>query len=105
MGGVNLNAVISQKYVRSEVYINRGDKAENKRVFDLLNERKPQIEEAFGDHLTWERMDDKVTSRIKFQRDDVDAFDPTDWAEINGFLSDAVVRMEKVFRPEVRRIH
>jgi hypothetical protein len=105
MGGVNLNAVISQKYVRSEIYINRGDAAENKRVFDLLADRKREIEEAFGDRLTWERMDDKVTSRIKYQRDDVDAFDPADWPEINEFLSDAVIRMERAFRPEVRRIH
>jgi hypothetical protein len=50
-------------------------------------------------------MDDKVTSRIKYQRDDVDAFDPADWQEINEFLSDAVIRMEKAFQLEVRRIH
>jgi hypothetical protein len=105
MSGVNLNAVISQKYVRSEIYINRGEQAENKRVFDLLTQRKAEIEKEFGDPLTWERMDDKVTSRIKWQRDDVDAFDPADWEEINGFLSDAIIRMERAFRPEVRRIH
>jgi Domain of unknown function (DUF4268) len=86
-------------------YINRGDAAENKRGFDLLAERKDEFERAFGDQLTWERMDDKVTSRIKYQRDDVDAFDPADWQEINDSLSDAVIRMEKAFHPEVRRIH
>jgi Domain of unknown function (DUF4268) len=105
MGGVSLNVAISQKYVRAEIYINRGDKAENKRVFDLLAARKREIEEAFGHPLTWERMDDKVTSRIKYQRGDIDAFDPTDWPVINEFLSGAVIRMENAFRPEVRRIH
>lgn len=105
MAGVNLNAVVSQKFVRSEIFINRGDKAENKRVFDLFANRKRDIEEGFGDRLTWERMDDKVTSRVKYQRDDVDPFDSADWQEINEFLGDAIVRMERTFRPEVRRIH
>ncbi|MBI1892949.1 MAG: DUF4268 domain-containing protein [Candidatus Rokubacteria bacterium] len=105
MAGGGLTAVVSQKYARAEVFIDRGDRGENKRVFDLFANRKREIEEAFGDRLAWERMDDKVTSRIKFQRDDVVAFDSAGWQEINEFLSDAIIRMERTFRPEVRRIH
>lgn len=104
MSGVNLNVVISQRYARAEIYINRGAKTENKRVFDLLIQNKEEIEKNFGDKLIWERMDDNVTSRIKYQLDNVDAFDSADWIKINNFLVDAVLRFEKTFTSEIKRI-
>ncbi len=47
-------------------------------------------------------MEDKITSRIKYQLDDVNAFEKDDWEKINKFLIDATIRMEKVFEKEVR---
>jgi hypothetical protein len=104
MSGVGLNLVVTQKYARCEVYINRGSQEENKRIFDYFLKSKDEIEKVFGDALVWERMEDKVTSRIKFQLDGVNAFEKDDWDRTNKFLIDATTRMEKVFSPYVKKL-
>ena len=104
MGGVSISVVISQKYARAEVFINRGNREENKKIFDYFNNRKEQIEKEFGNSLIWERMDDKITSRIKYQLDNVNAFEKEDWQKINDFLIDATIKMEKVFAKEVKNL-
>jgi len=99
ISGVSINLVITQKSVRAEIYINRGTQQENKRVFEYLESRKAEIHKAFGEALIWDRMPSNVTSRIKCQLDNVNAFEAHCWDKINTFFLDSVVRMEKVFRP------
>ena len=36
MGGVSISIVVSQTYARTEVFINRGDQEENKKIFDYF---------------------------------------------------------------------
>lgn len=102
MSGVTLNLVVTQKYARTEVYINRGSQEENKRIFDIFYKSKDKIESELGQEIAWERMSDKITSRIKFQLDGVSVFNKEDWSKMNIFLIDAVTKMEKVFVPYVR---
>ena len=104
MSGISINLVISKKYARSEIYINRGNKDENKKIFDYFFNLKDQIERDFGYKLTWERMEDNVTSRIKYQKDDVDISNKDDWGEMNLFLIDGAVRMRKAFKEPVRKL-
>ncbi|MDD3285179.1 MAG: DUF4268 domain-containing protein [Patescibacteria group bacterium] len=104
MSGVSANLVISKKYARVEIYINRGDKEENKKIFDYFYAIKDEIESGFGDNLIWERMEDNVTSRIKYQLDGVDVSDEADWPKMNKFLIDVVVRMMKSFKEPVRKL-
>ncbi|MFA5029898.1 MAG: DUF4268 domain-containing protein [Patescibacteria group bacterium] len=104
MGGVSLNIVISKNYARAEIYINRGDQNENKKFFDYFFNNKEKIEGEFGSSLIWERMDNKITSRIKCQLDGVNAHEKEDWDKINQFLIDVVERMEKVFKKQVREL-
>ncbi|MCX7049755.1 MAG: DUF4268 domain-containing protein, partial [Candidatus Sumerlaeota bacterium] len=59
----------SGRRVRSEVYIDRGDQEENKRVFDDLQASKKAIEKELKSHLQWERLDDKRACRIALYRD------------------------------------
>ncbi|MCX6740819.1 MAG: DUF4268 domain-containing protein, partial [Candidatus Parcubacteria bacterium] len=101
MSGVGLNLVISHTYARVEIYINRGDRDDNKQIFDYFYHEKESIEKEFGSPLIWERMEDKVTSRIKYQLDGVNAFEKEDWVKINQFLIDATIRMEKIFKKQV----
>lgn len=102
MQGVSMSVVISKTYARSEVFINRGDKEENKKIFDYFYSHKVEIEKEFGASLIWERMDNKVTSRIKYQLENVNAFEKEEWPKINEFLIDATVKMQKVFVTKVR---
>jgi len=105
MSGVSINIVISKKYARSEIYINRGTKEENKKIFDYFFAQKDNIESDFGKDLTWERMEDNVTSRIKNQLDGVDVSNKDDWEKMNWFLIDSAIRMDKAFRKHVSKIN
>lgn len=53
---------------RVEIYIDKGDSAENKRLFDWLAENQDSIEQELGGSLAWERLDDKQASRIAMYR-------------------------------------
>ena len=54
--------------VRSEIYIDTGDKVKNKEIFDKLYAIKDDIENKIKNKLEWERMDDKQGSRIALYR-------------------------------------
>lgn len=105
MSGVGIDMVISKKCARSEIYINRGTKEENKKIFDYFFKQKDQIEADFGKELTWERKEDNVTSRIKNQLDGVDVSNKKDWEKMNKFLIDSVTRMDKAFRKYISKIN
>lgn len=104
MSGVNLNVVISRTFARTEIFINRGTVAENKKIFDHFFTHKEQIEKEFGAPLSWERMDEKVTSRIKWQLDGVSAFEESDYPKINAFVIDGIERMKKAFSSLVKEL-
>jgi len=103
-GGFNLNLVISKKYARAEIYINRGEMEENKKAFDSLYNLKDEIEKEFGGKLTWERMEDNVTSRIKHQLDGVSVINEEDWPKMNEFMIDAAERMHRAFKDPIRKL-
>jgi hypothetical protein len=105
LSGVNLNVVVSGKYCRCEITFNTGDKDNNKKLFDFLFESKDKIEENFGHKLEWDRMDENVTSRIKYQKDDLSYFEKDDWAEINEFLIVNSIKMEKAFAEKMKSLN
>ena len=105
MTGININMVVSRNYARGEIYFNRGSQEENKWCFDFIQERKNQIEKEFGEPLIWERMDDKVSSRIKAQRDDVSIYEKEDWDKMIDYMVDVAERMEKAFRNPVKQLN
>jgi hypothetical protein len=105
MSGVNLNMVVSRSYARGEIYFNRGSKEENKWCFDFIEERKEQIEKDFGGQLLWERMDDKVSCRIKAQLDGVSVYDREDWGKMINYLVNISARMVKAFDNPVKQLN
>jgi len=52
------------KRARVELLIDVSDATLTKRIFDALGENKADIETAFGEPLSWERMDGRSTVRI-----------------------------------------
>lgn len=105
MSGVNLNLVVSKNYCRSEIYFNRGSQDANKALFDYTLTMKEQIEHEFGQALEWERMDDKVSCRIKFEKQGVSYFEKEDWQTMIDFLIDVAERMEKAFRVPIKKMN
>jgi hypothetical protein len=49
-----------------ELYIDRGNAEENKRIFDKLFEHKDEIEAIFGAPLEWQRMNERRSSRVRY---------------------------------------
>ena len=105
MSGVNLAVVISSNYCRSEITFSTGTQENNKYLFDYIFKLKDKIEEKFGAKLTWERMDENVTCRIKYQLDGVSYFERNDWSKMNEFLIDSSTRMEKAFNESIKALN
>jgi hypothetical protein len=106
MSGVSFNPAISNRYARVEVYISRGDRSENKFIFDHLAERKGEIEAAFGSALEWERLDDKKDARIKYETSlNANYFDRENWPSMMEFMLTNYARLEKAFRGEIARVN
>lgn len=105
MSSVNLAVVVSSNYCRAEITINRGNKEENKELFDYLYLMREEIENNFGEILVWERMDENITCRIKKQFDGLSYFEQDDWSQINKKLNDYSCRMEKAFRDPVKKLN
>lgn len=101
--GVGLNFAATQWYGRAELYIDRGDKAENEAIFDQLSADKEAIERDFGSSLTWERLDEKRACRIKAEAPG-DVFDQEQWPAMTGYMTDAMVRMEQIIKPRLAKL-
>ena len=105
ISSVGFHSVVSRNYIRIELYINTGDKANNKFIFDTLASAKEKIEEDFGEPLTWERLDNKVVARIKSELTNVSLFNQDDWAKMISFMVDVVPRFEHALKPHVQKIN
>lgn len=101
---VGYNFAISQKYVRVEIYIDRGDKEENERILDFFLESRESIEETFGDKLTWEKLETKRACRIKYQRSDYNVFEKENWSEMVEFLTNSMINLEKAFAEPLKKL-
>jgi hypothetical protein len=102
--GVSINLVVTKSHGRAEVYFNRGDKEENKKYFDYIFKMKDQIETTFGSALSWERMDENVTCRIRAQMEGLNVFDKEDWPQLTEGLLDMCERMVAAFKDPVKKL-
>jgi len=105
MSGVNLNVVATKSSCRSEIYFNRGNRDENKDLFDYIRQEEKAIETSFGGNLIWERMDDRVSCRIDVRLEGVNIFDKDDWSKMVEFLVDVSERMVIAFKTPIRKLN
>jgi hypothetical protein len=98
--GLGLNYVAVQDYCDVELYIDRGEGDENKRIFDELMSRSVEIDAAFGEALSWERLDDKRACRIKHVLQRGSFLSPeSEWPKIQEAMVDAMTRLENALTP------
>lgn len=98
--GLGLNYVVVQEYGIVELYIDRGDAAENKRIFDQLQARKDEIEKAFTGPLSWERLDAKRACRIKHVIELGGYRSPeSEWLAIQSEMVETMTRLEAALKP------
>jgi len=91
------NLIFGNKVIRVEMQISLGTKADNKYIFDQLFAKKDKIEATFGDKLSWERLNDKISSYIRYGLA-VDGDDREKWPEMIDWLINHIVKMEAAFK-------
>jgi hypothetical protein len=97
VGGVGFNMAATGRQCRVEVFIGRSNQDENTFIFDRLLERRPELEQAFGEPLIWDRLVGKKSCLIKAETE-ANIFDKEQWPQMVDFLADRIVRMDRVFR-------
>jgi hypothetical protein len=104
--GLGFNYAIVKEYGIVELYIDRGDAVENKRIFDLLLSHKETIERAFGGPLSWERLDTKRACRIK-QVIELGGYrsPESQWPEIQTEMVNMMSKLEIALKPALETLH
>ena len=101
--GLYYHFVISGERADVELYIDRKEKEENKKIFDTLLSHKEKIEEKFGEPLKWERLDEKKASRIRRSfREGLKNKDK--WDELQEKMIDAMIKLEKSLKPYIQKL-
>jgi hypothetical protein len=90
--------------VRADVTIGRGDKTLNKEWFKALEQEKNQIEQAFGETLSWERLDDQRDSRIAIYRPGSIEDDSQTLEEIKAWAVTQLLRLKNTFGPRLSKL-
>lgn len=104
--GLAFNFVIRQHNGSVELYIDRGSEAkeENERIFDFLFGNKAKIEADFGSDLLWERLENRRACRISFEIKIAGYREPDKWDAQQEAMVDAMIRLEKAFKPFIKRL-
>ncbi|MGH9931753.1 MAG: DUF4268 domain-containing protein [Pyrinomonadaceae bacterium] len=102
--GLNLNYSVSVGQSIAELYIDRGKDAdaENKSIFDQLEAHKAQVEGAFGGPLSWDRLDGKRASRIRYILPGGVGSPKEDWPRVQDGIISGMDRLEKALRPYLK---
>lgn len=87
--------------VRTEVFIDRGETALNKDLFDRLAGERERIQEEYGESLEWERLDHRPASRIAaYTPGSIDA-DARTLEKIRDWAVKRLLLFKKVFGPRL----
>ena len=87
-----------------ELTIWRSDKEWNERLFDLLIERKEQIETQLAGDLEWERLDDYQSCRISAKRQASIGDDDDSLAHLQEWMVDRLLAFKCVFTPHLSEL-
>jgi hypothetical protein len=87
----------SSRIVRVELYLDVGDKEQNKAIFDRFIEEREAIESEFGEPLVWDRRDDVRMSKIYVKRQASLEDAPEALDELKKWGAERMLRFRRVF--------
>lgn len=98
--GLNFNYVVVQESGEVQLYIDRGEESENKRIFDHLHAQREAVEKSFGNPLSWERLDGKRACRIKYIVQLGGYHSPeSQWPQVQNEMVTAMSTLEVALKP------
>ena len=103
--GIAFNYAVVQNEATVTLYIVRKNAEETRDIFNTFYDHKARIEKDFGQALIWQDKDDNLSCTIFFTilkggyRSDKDK-----WPEIHAEMVDAMIRLEKAFRPHIKKL-
>ncbi|MBA7543323.1 hypothetical protein ES705_35653 [subsurface metagenome] len=99
-GGLVYVYNITYKYASVNFCIDRGKdlEEENKKIFDNLFNHKDEIEAIFEGKLTWQRLDDRRSSRICKIYNYAGLNDKEKWDKLQNEMIDDMIKLEKAFK-------
>lgn len=104
VSGISYVFAVSKNYARTEVYISRGNKEENKVIFDALYQNKSEIENITG-NLVWERLENRKASRIKQEIKDISLYEKDDWQKMINFMVGSMLKLEQGMKNHLKTIN
>ncbi len=106
--GIGYNYSIRKNEGQVELYIDRGKEkgGENKEIFEQLSKNKEDIENIFGETLSWERLEGKRACRIS-KRISVGGYrdEEEKWPQVHEAMVDSMVRLEKSLKPYIAKLN
>ena len=91
--------------LRAEAYIDTRDQVTTKEVYDQLHAQKEQIEQAVGEELEWDRIDDKRASRVSlYLPGTIRVVEEERWPEARPWLIQAMGKMRSAFNPVLQEL-
>lgn len=91
-------------YVSVELAISKSEAKDNKQVFDELKSFESEIDDSFGELLSWERLDNKKMCRIAHYLEGVNVFQKDDWDKMTAFLVENMIKLEKAMREPLKKV-
>lgn len=88
--------------LRAELYIDVGDREQNKDLFDQLHGQRESIEHSLGETLGWERLDDRRASRVTLTYSGEAAVVNRElWPDLQPWLAQALGAMRQALGPHL----
>lgn len=98
--GIKYRFCMRQQGNRVGVYIDVGDPDENRQIFERLRSEREQIEEEFGQSLSWDELETKRACRVEHHSDRGGWGSPEDeWTDIQQDMVNRMVRLEQAVSP------
>lgn len=103
VSGVPFSFVVTQNYASVDLSINRGEKENNKALFDALYSMRNDIEADYGAELRWERLDEKKSCRVSARLVGVNIKDTDNWDKIIDFHCEAMPKFYKAIHDRLKK--
>jgi hypothetical protein len=98
VSGVPYSLGVNEYAASVVLNISKANRDANKFLFEYLEARKETIEASFGQALTWDVVEDRLSMKIICTRDGLSYNDEAQWPALAAFLAEKMDRLEQALR-------